>query len=70
MKLSCKYRFAPKKATCNTSYVQTAFGIGFEVGENVIAEGVELDYQPGQIVLFVGPSGSGKSSLLRAAAAE
>jgi len=68
LRLTCKYRFAPKRPTCNTSYVQTVFGIGFETGENVIAEGVEVEYQPGRIILFSGPSGSGKSSLLRAAA--
>jgi len=77
MKLTVEYEFTPKQSTCNTSYVQSAFGIGFEVGRNVIARDVELDYpvrpepgQPGKIVLFVGPSGSGKSSLLRAAAGQ
>jgi ABC-type lipoprotein export system ATPase subunit len=43
------------------------FGIDFETGPNVIARDVEIDYRPGRIVLFAGPSGSGKSSLLRAA---
>lgn len=77
MRLTVEYEFAPKRPTCNTSYVQSVFGIGFEVGRNVIARNLELDYptepQPGRagkIVLFVGPSGSGKSSLLRAAAGQ
>ena len=68
MKLSCSYEFKPRRATCNTSYICSAFGIEFERGRNVIARDVEIDYEPGQIVLFTGPSGSGKSSLLRAAA--
>jgi len=68
VKLNCVYEFKPKRPTCNTSYVQTVFGIGFETGPNVIARDVEIDYAPGKIVLFTGPSGSGKSSLLRAAA--
>ncbi len=68
MKLSCVYQFLPKRRTCNTSFVQTVFGIGPEVGRNVIARDVEVDYAPGQIILFSGPSGSGKSSLLREAA--
>ena len=68
MELSCAYEFRPKRPTCNTSYVQSVFGIGFEVGRNVIASDVEVDYSPGKIVLFCGPSGSGKSSLLREAA--
>jgi len=70
MKLSCSYDSAAKRPTCNTSYIQDMFGIDFETGPNVIARGVEIDYRPGRIVLFVGPSGSGKSSLLRAADAE
>ena len=70
MKLSCEYEFAPKTPTCHTAYIQTVFGIGFEVGRNVIARNVQVDYAPGQIVLFLGPSGTGKSSLLRAAAAK
>ncbi|KAF0184078.1 MAG: ABC transporter ATP-binding protein [Hyphomonadaceae bacterium] len=36
-------------------------------GELVILSGVDLDVQPGEMVGLVGPSGSGKSSLLHAA---
>ncbi|MBT3198816.1 MAG: hypothetical protein HN350_02775 [Phycisphaerales bacterium] len=68
MKLSCSYASAPKRPTCNTSYIRDMFGIDFETARTVIARDVEIDYRPGRIVLFVGPSGSGKSSLLRAAA--
>jgi hypothetical protein len=46
------------------------FGIGFETGRHVIAEGVELPIREGDIVLFTGASGSGKSSLVRAVAAQ
>ena len=69
MKLSCSYESAPKRPTCNTSYIRDMFGIDFESTPNVIARDVEIDYRPGRIVLFAGPSGGGKSSLLRAAEA-
>ena len=36
----------------------------------VIAENLTLDVRPGDLVLFTGPSGSGKSSLLRAVGAQ
>ncbi len=70
MKISCVYDIRPKQATCGTHFIQTAFGIGPETGRNVIAADVEIPYVPGQIVLFQGASGSGKSSLLRAASAQ
>jgi len=65
--LSISYLFAAKQPTTGTSYVQSSLGIGFETGKNIIARHVELDVEPGQIVLFVGSSGGGKSSLLREA---
>lgn len=44
------------------------FGIGFEQGRHCIAEALELPVREGDVVLFTGASGSGKSSLMRAAA--
>lgn len=69
MRLDVRYAFRPKQNSTRTAVVMDHFGIGFEQGEHVVAAGVELPVRPGDVVLFTGASGSGKSSLLRAAAA-
>ena len=67
MKLSVSYDFLPKTRSVRSSQVMDHFGIGFETGRHVIAEDLELPIEPGDVVLFTGASGSGKSSLMRAA---
>lgn len=68
MLISVAHQFLPKTPSLHASIVMDHFGVGFETGPHVIADHLELPVQPGDIVLFVGPSGSGKSSLMRAAA--
>lgn len=68
MQLTAVHQFLPKTNSTRSSLVMDHFGIDFEQGENVIARDFPLPLQSGQIVLFSGESGSGKSSLLRAAA--
>ena len=46
------------------------FGLDDNPHELVIADNLELDLRPGNVILVTGPSGSGKSSLLRAAGAQ
>lgn len=48
--------------------VMDHFGIAFEQREHIIAENLEVPLRRGEVVLFQGESGSGKSSLLRSAA--
>ena len=43
-------------------------GVGFDVGETTILDGIDLELAPGSLTCLLGPSGSGKSTLLRIAA--
>ena len=70
MKLSIAYDFLPKQRSSHASIVMDHFGIGFESGQHVIADDLELPVQPGDVVCFTGDSGSGKSSLLRGVAVQ
>jgi ABC-type ATPase with predicted acetyltransferase domain len=70
MYLTVSYKFLPKQQTTHTAMVMSHFGIGFETGQNVIADDLELLIEAGDVVCFTGSSGSGKSSLMRAAASQ
>ncbi len=66
MHLTIRYPLLPKAKSLGTSLVMDAFGIGMDTGDHVVCENLELKLEPAQRVLFSGPSGSGKSSLLQA----
>jgi uncharacterized protein len=70
MQLDVAYDFLPKQPSVHAHVVMDHFGIGFETGRHVVAAGWEVPLEPGDLVAFVGPSGSGKSSLMRAAAGQ
>lgn len=70
MNVTVAYEFLPKTPSAHASMVIDHFGVGFDAGRHVIAENLDLPIQPGDVVLFTGASGSGKSSLLRAAAGQ
>jgi ABC-type lipoprotein export system ATPase subunit len=66
MKLSLAYDFLPRRRSLNTSLVMDLFGVDAGQARHVVAQGVEIEPTAGATILFTGPSGSGKSSLLRA----
>lgn len=70
MHLSVAHDFLPKSNSTRASLVMDHFGIAFETGQHVIAENLCLPVERGQVVLFTGASGSGKSSLMRAASSQ
>ena len=70
MQLTIRYPLPPRRPSSAASIVMDCFGISAEAAPVVIAEDLELPVQPGDVVCFTGPSGSGKSSLLRGVAAQ
>jgi ABC-type ATPase with predicted acetyltransferase domain len=65
--ITVRYDFRPARRSLATGQVSDLFGLPEAEPPHTIAENVTLDVRPGDLVLFTGPSGSGKSSLLREA---
>ena len=68
--ITVRYAFRPARRSLATGQVADLFGLPEEESQHAVADGVALDVRPSDLVLFTGPSGSGKSSLLRAVAAQ
>lgn len=65
MLLNVSYTVPPKRNSVRASLVMDHFGISADIAERVVARDLEVPVKAGDIVLFTGSSGSGKSSLLR-----
>ena len=66
MLLNVSYPTLPQRNSVRASQVMDYFGISHEAHERVIAKDLDIPLHPGDVVLFTGASGSGKSSLLNA----
>ena len=66
--ITIRYEFRPARRSLATGQVADLFGLAEREPAHTVAENLALDVRPGDLVLFTGPSGSGKPSLWRAAA--
>jgi ABC-type ATPase with predicted acetyltransferase domain len=60
-----EYPLPPVFHTADTLELAAAYGLGREQPPYTVARDFSFPYQPGELVLLSGPSGSGKSSILR-----
>jgi len=63
--ITIRYEFRPARRSLATGQAADLFGLSGTEPPHLVAEKLRLDVRPGDLVLFTGPSGSGKSSILR-----
>ncbi len=65
--VTVRYPFRPARRSLVSGQVADLFGLTGDEPPHTVADNLALDVRPEDLVLFTGPSGSGKSSLLREA---
>lgn len=68
--ITIRYPLRPQARSLAVCAVADMFDIDVVGSAIIVADQVDLDLRPCDLALFIGPSGSGKSSLLRAAAGQ
>ena len=68
--ITIRHAMRPTMPSLAAAELASLFGLDENPHELVVADNLELDLRPGDVILVTGPSGSGKSSLLRAAGAQ
>ena len=63
--ITVRYPFRPARRSLAVGQVADLFGLDGAESDHVVAENLALDIRPTDVVLCTGPSGSGKSSLMR-----
>lgn len=63
--ITIRHPFAPARPSLAAAAVADLFGLTGNEPPHTVADNLTLDVSPRDVVLFTGPSGGGKSSLLR-----